>query len=654
MTDCFPRLSDLPTLAIALCLTLFSECSWGNEMSGIIWYRDFNSGDDILDMDFRYSGNTYSDIVTIGGERALRLHLDRDNDPVSYRTEIVPTNLPSSEFDGGTYAKVGGEYWYSFEIYIPTDWEYDANAQSIVQWHGLPDDGEPWRRAPLSLSIDPSGDGSTENYVLKQQADSRKIQPYASYEYVNQTNLGSIEDDKGQWVDWTVHVKWSYQNDGFLEVYKDGELVFEQTNQMNTFNDDLGPYWKLGIYKHKWSDGSDFGADTRTLYFDDITIGDASSTIDDFWDGGTGSSGTDPALEPQPTDSEPQTTDSEPQTTDSEPQTTDSEPQPTVSEPQPTVSEPQATNTAPLAQPDSFVSTEDQTLQGNVLQDNGGGADSDPEGDSLNVTAGVFSTASGGSVEIQSNGDFNYQPLENFNGSDSFEYELTDEHGANATGTVTVQVDAVNDAPIALTTQVQGSGEIVGTLQAEDPDGDALTFSLAPDSDSGTTTKNANAESLGQIIRGGRSRDDEDGRLLVLEVLASVKNADSSETGEVTIAADGTFTYTPPAGFTGTDEFEYVVTDENGASTTQLVTVQITQDDSLLLAQATSDSGSTLVTASSSTEEPELNTGGETSPWLRVEYQQALAPASQSNPEDAWDVSSLGIGSDDPWAGHLL
>ncbi len=100
--------------------------------------------------------------------------------------------------------------------------------------------------------------------------------------------------------------------------------------------------------------------------------------------------------------------------------------------------------TAPTAVDDAFVTDEDTQLVGNVLEDNGNGADSDINGDALSVTAGTFATAQGGSVTFQANGDFTYDPLADFNGEDTFTYEVVDVDGSS-TGTVTVTVNPIDD-----------------------------------------------------------------------------------------------------------------------------------------------------------------------------------------------------------------
>jgi len=98
------------------------------------------------------------------------------------------------------------------------------------------------------------------------------------------------------------------------------------------------------------------------------------------------------------------------------------------------------TNTAPVANDDSFVGDQDVDVVGNVLADNGNGADSDPDGDALSVVAGTYATAQGGSVVLSPNGDFTYTPNAGFFGADSFDYTLSD-GDLNDTGTVFLTIN---------------------------------------------------------------------------------------------------------------------------------------------------------------------------------------------------------------------
>ena len=58
-------------------------------------------------------------------------------------------------------------------------------------------------------------------------------------------------------------------------------------------------------------------------------------------------------------------------------------------------------------------------------------------------------------------------------------------------------------------------------------------------------------------------------------------SATSGEGGSVSVASDGSFTYTPSADFNGTDSFTYTITDSGGLtdSATVTVTVDAVNDD---------------------------------------------------------------------------
>ena len=105
------------------------------------------------------------------------------------------------------------------------------------------------------------------------------------------------------------------------------------------------------------------------------------------------------------------------------------------------------TNDGPVAVADVFAGDEDSVVSGNVLADNGDGADSDIDGDVLTVSAGTYTTAQGGSVTVATDGSFTYTGAQNFSGTDSFVYTVDDGHGGTALGTATVDVAAVADAP---------------------------------------------------------------------------------------------------------------------------------------------------------------------------------------------------------------
>jgi len=125
------------------------------------------------------------------------------------------------------------------------------------------------------------------------------------------------------------------------------------------------------------------------------------------------------------------------------------------------------------------------------------------------------------------------------------EYPSTGNFGASTSNTVTQDIDAVNGAPTAQNDPatpgdytVDQDGQLVvssaiGVLANDtDPDGDNLTAELVPgpDVENGTLTLNEN---------------------------------------------DGSFTYTPDPGFSGTDTFEYEAFDGQASSNVATVTITV-------------------------------------------------------------------------------
>ena len=169
------------------------------------------------------------------------------------------------------------ERWYGFSIFLPEDYDYDAAEEIVTQWHASPDHSpegnqiEDWRSPPLALLT------SKGKWEIDFRWDTNKI-TVSEPEYRNQS-IGTYEREK--WTDWVFHVKWSYEEDGLLEIWKNGIRVFTRSGPIG-FNDDAGVYMKTGIYKWLWEESSEESNITkRIMYVDEIYIGNKNASFSD-------------------------------------------------------------------------------------------------------------------------------------------------------------------------------------------------------------------------------------------------------------------------------------------------------------------------------------------------------------------------------------
>ncbi|HEY1023908.1 MAG TPA: malectin domain-containing carbohydrate-binding protein [Sphingobacteriaceae bacterium] len=176
------------------------------------------------------------------------------------------------------------ERWYGMSIFVPSSYVNDPAEEQLFQWHamGTKDlDGVSMVNSPMAMY---TKNGRWEFFM----------------KYGGTFDLGPYE--KGKWTDWVVHVKFSHESDGIFELWKDGKLVVKTTGR-NNYRDLKGNYFKIGVYKYAWTDGYASTTTTRTLYYDDVKIGDGTSSYADVAPGGQATSPAPapvPAPEPTP------------------------------------------------------------------------------------------------------------------------------------------------------------------------------------------------------------------------------------------------------------------------------------------------------------------------------------------------------------------
>ena len=211
----------------------------------------------------------------------------------------------------------------------------------------------------------------------------------------------------------------------------------------------------------------------------------------------------------------------------------------------------------PIAVSDTETVLEDAaTTSINVV-----GNDTDADEDTL-VLASV-TTAGSGIVAVNSNGvSVDYTPALNFNGSEIITYTVSDGTDT-ATGTLTVEVTAVNDAPVAIDdreiiSENSSLRRLDVILNDTDVEGDALSLIAVTTAGTGTVDINADQESVD---------------------------------------------YTPAQGFKGTEIITYTVSDGSDSDSTGTLTILVSDDAREVITLASNseseeeDSGSFEITA---------------------------------------------------------
>ncbi|MGB3402776.1 MAG: Ig-like domain-containing protein [Microcoleaceae cyanobacterium] len=204
-------------------------------------------------------------------------------------------------------------------------------------------------------------------------------------------------------------------------------------------------------------------------------------------------------------------------------------------------------NDEPVATDDSFNTTEDTVFTATLGVDDLLLNDTDIDGDTLTVNTTPVTDPTNGTLTLNNDGTFSYTPAPGFSGTDTFVYEVSDGNGGFATATVTLNVGAVNDDPVA-TDDNFGTNEDTTSaainLLGNDTDDDGDTLSL--ESIDGTAITPGTPQSI------------------------PVTN------GTVNVDAEGVVTFTPDANYNGPIAFDYVVSDGNGSSDTATVNGTVT------------------------------------------------------------------------------
>ncbi len=196
------------------------------------------------------------------GRRSLQIFLDRNDrktSPSPYRRELKLVNKRAGMFRNLDYGK---EYWVGFAIYLADDYQMPGTKDILFQLHDVPDQhlGESYKNPNLTLAIngltrDEARKHLVHQWVVSIKGDDRELTPTGDKRYYP-TRLAipvaPAAEDVGRWVTWVFNFKVTWKPDGFVKVWKDGELVLEKYDIRTAFNDVTGPYLNIGSYKPSW------------------------------------------------------------------------------------------------------------------------------------------------------------------------------------------------------------------------------------------------------------------------------------------------------------------------------------------------------------------------------------------------------------------
>lgn len=183
-------------------------------------------------------------------------------------------------------------------------------------------------------------------------------------------------------------------------------------------------------------------------------------------------------------------------------------------------------NDIPVAQNDANTGPEDSEIEGTV-------ADNDSDIEDLNLSFTLLNDTEFGTMAFNQDGTYSFSPNADFNGIIDFNYQVCDQDDACVEATLTIDVIAVNDAPVSLDDEF------------------LITYSEVLDAD----------VSFNDF--------DVDSDILSFELL------DTPVNGVIDFNEDGTFMYTPNDGFLGTETLEYSVCDDEPACVSGMLVITV-------------------------------------------------------------------------------
>lgn len=155
------------------------------------------------------------------------------------------------------------EAYYSWSLRIPDDYPMERRWQLFAQWHDQPDEenGFTWKTKPPTFP------------PISLRCVEQKVFLQINRHDQDRWLLGpEVPIEPGKWVHFLFHIKWSMNDDGFVEAWMDDTPLtpFNGTDYkvyVPTIYNTTGNYLKLGNYRHNAIEGP------STVHIDDVAVG---------------------------------------------------------------------------------------------------------------------------------------------------------------------------------------------------------------------------------------------------------------------------------------------------------------------------------------------------------------------------------------------
>jgi hypothetical protein len=207
-----------------------------------------------------YSVQIVSDLIENGAD-SLRFEI-RGHERWVDQTFIgtCRSEVATREFPAANSVK-----WYAFSVFFPTNFPLEDNRLVFAQWH------DEWHllqpgRIPLLAFRFVNGSLSM---TLRHSARHLIYDP----DSVPEERLFKKNNFKlGRWHQFVVQAKWSFEEDGFINVWWNGKQIVQYHGPVG-YDEARGPQFKFGLYR-------DDTEKTYLAYFNHVKMGDSPKDVD--------------------------------------------------------------------------------------------------------------------------------------------------------------------------------------------------------------------------------------------------------------------------------------------------------------------------------------------------------------------------------------